>query len=276
MRNRVSNLVCLTGLLASLLSACRTSPIDAIGMAPGGLSAGLVAHWTFDEGTGTVVHDTSGKLPHDGAIGGSTWSWLPQGRFGSALHLEQGDYVAVDNFPNATPDWTVSAWVQIAAKDVNMSEATVISTEDVFHGGWEMNINQPSDTAPGPNYHFAYWTGPGNYTYAFFTCSGCILADQWQHLTAVVDGGVDGALDGGAGGVGATLSFYLDGVLQNQQQVPRTILPGTPTLYMGRWPTTDPPRLMVGSIDDIAIWSRALASEEIRALGRAPVPTPLP
>ena len=273
MKSRGSRLVYLAGLAVSLLSACRTSPIDAIGLAPGGLSSGLVAHWTFDEGTGSVVHDTSGKL-HDGAINGSTWSWLPQGRFGGALHLEQGDYVAVDNFPDATLGWTVSAWVQIAAKDVNMSEATVISTEDVFHGGWEMNINQPSDTAPGPNYHFAYWTGPG-ITYAFFTCSSdCIRADQWQHLTAVVDGGADGAVDGGTAAGTATLSFYLDGKLKNQQQVPRTILPGTPTLYMGRWPTTDPPRLLVGSIDDIAIWNRALVSDEILLLTAAPVPPP--
>jgi len=274
--SRVFRLVCLIGFTASLPSACGTSPIDAIGLAPGGLASGLVAHWTFDEGAGSVVGDTSGKL-HDGAIGGSTWSWLPQGRFGGALHLEQGDYVAVDNFPNATPAWTVSAWVQIAAKDVNMSQATVISTEDVFHGGWEMNINVPInngpvDSGPATNYHFAYWTGPGT-TYAYFTCPGCIHADQWQHLTAVVDGGADGALDGGADGGAGTLSFYLDGVLQNRQQVPRSVLPGTPTLYMGRWPTTDPPRLLVGSIDDIAIWSRALASEEILALNGAPVPS---
>jgi hypothetical protein len=187
------------------------------------------------------------------------------------LHLEQGDYVAVDNFPNATLGWTVSAWVQLAAKDVSAGDATVISTEDLYRGGWEMNIMAPTVSAPAA-YHFGYWTGPGNYTYQHYECFDCIPADQWQHLTAVVDGGVDGAVDGGANGGAATLSFYLDGDLKNQHQVPRTILPGTPTLYMGRWPTTDPPRLMVGSIDDIAIWNRALASEEIRALNRAPLP----
>jgi hypothetical protein len=232
-----------------------------------------VAHWTFDEGTGSVAHDTSGKLPHDGAINGTTWSWLPQGRFGGALHFEQGDYVAVDNFPNATLGWTVSAWVQIAAKDVNAGDATVISTEDLYRGGWEMNIMAPTFSAPDA-YHFGYWTGPGNYTYQHYECFDCISADQWQHLTAVVDGGADGAVDGGVAAGTATLSFYLSGKLKDQHQVPRTILPGTPTLYMGRWPTTDPPRLLVGSIDDIAIWSRALASEEISALDSAPVPPP--
>jgi hypothetical protein len=214
---------------------------------------GLVAHWAFDEGMDSVVHDTSGNA-HDGALNGTTWSWLPQGRFGGALHLEQGDYVAVDNFPNATPGWTVSAWVQIAAADVNTGDATVISTEDVYRGGWEVNLTAPAA------YHFGFWTGPGTYTWAHYECSGCIHADQWQHLTAVVDGAA------------STLSFYLDGVLQDRHQVPQAILPGTPTLYMGRWPTISPPRLLAGSIDDIAIWSRPLVSEEIVLLNHAPVP----
>jgi hypothetical protein len=270
-KSGVSRSICLTGFVASLLSACGTSPIDAISV------AGLVAHWTFDEGTGSVVHDTSGKLPHDGAIGGTSWSWLPQGRFGGALHLEQGDYVAVDNFPIATPDWTVSAWVQIAAKDVPTVDgtvATVISTEDLSRGGWEMNVMGPTvlPTPKAAAYHFGFYTGPGNFTYAaHYECSGCIHADQWQQLTAVVASTPDGVVDGGVDSGAATLSFYLDGVLQNRQQVLRTILPGTPTLYMGRWQSTDPPRLLVGSIDEIAIWSRALASEEILALNRAPV-----
>jgi hypothetical protein len=268
MNNRHNRLVRLTGFAASLLSACSTSPIDAIGLAPDGLSKGLVAHWTFDEGTGSVVHDSAGSLsPHDGAVNGSTWSWLPQGRFGGALHLELGDYVAVDNFPYATPGWTVSVWVQIAANDVNAGDATVISTEDLYHGGWEMNLNAPTVTAPVAAYHFGFWTGPSNWTYAHYECSGCIHADQWQHLTAVVDAPASGA---------GTLSFYLDGVLQDRHQVPQAISPGVATLYMGSWATPSSPRLLVGSLDDIAIWNRPLVSDEIVLLNAAPVTAPLP
>jgi hypothetical protein len=263
MRNRLSRSIGLAA--ACLLSACGVGSIDAIGLAPGGgLSMGLVAHWTFDEGVDSVVHDSSGHA-HDGTlnVNGPTWSWLAQGRFGGALHLEQGDYVSVDNFPNATPGWTVSTWVQIAAKDVNAGDATVISTEDVYRGGWEVNINAPTVSAPVAAYHFGFYTGPGNWIYAHYECSGCIHADQWQHLAAVVDTPASGA---------GTLSFYLDGVLQDRHQVPQAILPGVATLYMGRWATTPPPRLLVGSLDDIAIWSRPLVSEEVALLTQAPVP----
>jgi len=256
MTSRWAHAMCLAGLAATLVSACGSGPIDAVGLAPGGLSMGLVAHWTFDEGADSAVHDSSGK-GHDGTIDGAGWSWLSQGRFGGALHLEQGDAVTVDNFPNATESWTVSAWVQVASKNVGMGLATLISTEDLYHGGWEMNLSAlPTDL----QYDFGYWTGPGPYDYsAYYACTNCMRPDHWQHLAAVVDG------------ASSTLSFYLDGVLQGRRQIPRGISPGVSTLSMGRWATTDPARLLAGSLDDIAIWSRPLVSAEIALLTQSPV-----
>jgi len=256
MKNRLQRSLGMAGLAASLFSACGTGPINAVSLAPGGLSQDLVAHWTFDEGADSVVHDSSGHQ-YDGTIDGSSWSWLSQGRFGGALRLEQGDSVSVNNFPNATEGWTVSTWVQFASKDVGIGDATVISTEDVFRGGWEMNLNAlPTNM----HYDFGYWTGPGQFDYLdYYECKNCIHPDEWQHVAAVVDGAA------------RTLSFYLDGVLQDRHQVPLGISPGVPTLYMGRWATTDPARLLAGSLDDIAIWSRALVSDEVALLTQAPV-----
>jgi hypothetical protein len=251
----------LPWLLGSLLAAaapssCGTGPLDALGLAPGALSAGRVAHFAFDEGTGATVHDSSGNA-HDGTINGSTWSWLPQGRFGGALHLAPGDYVAVADFPNATSGWTVAAWVQLASNDPAMGEATVLSTEAVFKGGWEINVT-PLDGALA--YHFGFWTGPGSYDYDHYECQGCVHSGQWQHLAAVVDA------------TAHTLAFYLDGVLQTRQSVRQAISPGVPTLYMGRWATSDPARLLQGSLDDVAIWDRALVSPEVALLTQAPAP----
>ena len=247
----------VAGACLYLLSGCGNGNVDAVGLAPGGLAMDLVAHWTFDEGTGSTVGDSSGNR-HDGTIDGSTWSWLSQGRFGGALHLEQGDYVAVDNFPNATSGWTVSAWVQIASKDVGMGLVTVISTEDVFKGGWQVNVLASAEAL---HYQFAFWAGPGQSDYPYYECSNnCIILDHWQHIAAVVDASAH------------TLAFYLDGALLGRVSVPHAILPGVPTLYMGRWATTNPARLLVGSLDDIAIWSRPLVGNEIAALMQAPVP----
>jgi hypothetical protein len=250
---------CASGMAAlatGLLVGCGTGPIDAVGLVPGTLATDLVAHWTFDDGTGTVVRDSSGK-GHDGAINGSTPSWLDQGRFAGALHLEQGDFVAVPNFPNATVGWTVATWVRFASANVGIGEGTVLSTEDVFKGGWELSLTALTDDM---HYHFGFWTGPGSYEWTSFNCNGCIEPDRWQHLTAVVDGAA------------LTMSFYLDGALRMRQSIPRPISPGVSTLYMGRWDTTDPPRLLAGALDDAAIWGRPLTSGEIALLTRSPAP----
>lgn len=238
------------------LAGCGRGAIDAIGLSPTGRDLGLVAHWTFDDAAGTVVRDFSGN-GHDGTLFGTTASWITNGRFSQALHFEQGDYVAVNNFPDATSSWTVSAWVFIAGKDIGTGDATIVSTEDVFHGGWEMSLTALTGTM---RLHFGYWTGPGSYDYAFYDCMECLVPDRWQHVTAVVDGAAK------------TLAFYLDGTLKIRESVVRGISPGSTTLYIGRWPTRDPPRLLMGSVDDISIWSRPLASAEIQLLTQAPAP----
>jgi hypothetical protein len=247
-----------------LLSACGDGPVDAIELVPGGLSDGLVAHWTFDDGAGNVVSDSSGNL-RNGTITSANPDWLAQGQFGGALRLNLGDFVIVNSFPDASKNWTISSWVQIASEDLVASTdatanvETVISTEKVFQGGWEMNLGLPTT---GTYYHFGYWTGPGQYDYDYFDCEGCFHPGQWQHLSVVVDGGA------------STLAFFLDGVLQVREPITRTISPGLPTLYMGRWadPGQTGERFLVGSLDDIAIWSRALAAQEIALLDQAPPP----
>jgi hypothetical protein len=246
----------MLGLAVVLLAGCGEGPIDAVGLESAALTSELVAHWSFDEGTDTVVHDNAGK-GHDGTIYGSTWAWLDQGRFAAALHLEQGDYVAVENFPDATSSWTVAVWLRIASADTGMGEVTVISAEEVFQGGWEINlIARDAEQL----YHFGFWTGPGSYDYAYYNCEGCLLADRWQHVAVVVDGSA------------MSLAFYLDGALKARQSIPKTISPGVSTLQMGRWSVSDPARLFSGSLDDIAIWSRSLVSSEIAQLTRVAVP----
>ena len=254
MKNHQVAALALAVSAVAALSGCGTGPIDAFGLLPDALSSGLLAHWSFDEGTGSTVADSSGH-GHDGGLSGTTWSWLPEGRFGAALHLQQGDCVTVDDFPDATPGWTVAVWVRFATQSPAVGEVTVISTEDVFQGGWEINL---IDT--NLRYHFGFFRGPGSSDYTSYDCTGCIHPDQWQHLAAVVDGAA------------STMAFYLDGVLQNRQSIAQAILPGVPRLYLGRWATTEPARLLVSSLDDVAIWNRALVSAEVALLTQAPAP----
>src|SRR5262249_48960572 len=105
---RLASVILLLGALTA--SACTVTPLDAIKVNPGSLEDGMVAHWTFDEGSGDVVPDHSGNR-HEGQINGGRW--IDTGRFAGALHLDEGAFVSVDNFPDATRSWSVSVWVRL-------------------------------------------------------------------------------------------------------------------------------------------------------------------
>ena len=243
--------ILLLGSIA-LASACGAGPLDAITVDPGSLVTDLVAHWTFDEGSGTVVGDHSGN-GHDGQLTGGTW--VPDGRFGGALELAQGDYVTVTGFPQATANWTVSVWTKASEAQLvaDMGDGeTILSTENVFEGGWQLHL----DNRPGfEQFDAAYWAGPDVNDYVVVNCA-CIAADRWIHLTAVFDDDVK------------QLTFYRDGARVFGRGMPSPILPGDTTLYMGTWNMGG--RFLAAVLDDFAIWSRPLGPGEIALLSTRP------
>ena len=68
-----------------------TSFVLVLSMA-GNTSADLVGHWGFDEGSGSVAHDTSGN-GHDGTFEGNP-QWVA-GYFGGALEFDGDSRVEV-------------------------------------------------------------------------------------------------------------------------------------------------------------------------------------
>ena len=100
------------------LMGCGSTPVDAVTIDPTSLARDLVAHWAFDEPSGSVVTDDAGSR-HDGALTGGTW--IPSGRFGGALRFAAGDRVTVPGFPQATANWTVSVWIRSSAADLAAS-----------------------------------------------------------------------------------------------------------------------------------------------------------
>jgi hypothetical protein len=239
---------------AAMLAAagCGASPLDAVTVNPHSLAMGLVAHWTFDDGSGSAVADSSGN-GLDGALTGGTWTTA--GRFGGALTLASGDHVTVPNFPQATPNWTVSVWTETSSAQLQADTsdtATILSTEEVFAGGWQLHLDNRSGYH---QYDAAYWAGSTANDYEVLFCH-CIDENRWIHLTAVFDG------DAG------TFTLYQDDTVVDHKQLPTSILPGDSTLLMGTWNMGD--RFLAATVDDFAIWSRALDQGEIATLSEQP------
>jgi hypothetical protein len=243
--------------LVVFLVGCGPTYIDAVDLAPRTLGSGLVAHWSFDQTEGPELVDDSGNRRH-GTISGATFR--TDGRFGSALHFRPGNSVTVENFPdaNAMASWSFSAWLRIGPEDVVTDEfSTVISTEIMQQGGWQL---QTRDRSAGIYWTFAYWVGPG-LNYAHYECV-CFEVGRWSHATVVVDDAHN------------RLSFYVDGKPAPSVPIPAPIRPGTSSLYMGKW--MGPGRLFSGSIDDVAIYNRALSPAEVAELDMGPPPSPPP
>jgi hypothetical protein len=236
--------------LCIFLVGCGTTTLDVIDLIPTTLSSGLVAHWTFDQTEGPVLVDESGN-GHDGLVSGATFT--SDGRFGGALHFKSGDSVTVDNFPYASSSWSFSAWVRIGDDDVMTDDfQNVINAEVIGQSGWQFQTRRLSS---GFFWLFSYW----NQKYWSWECP-CFEPRRWSHATAVRDATAN------------VLSFYLDGHLESSIASPQPILPGTSTLYMGKWMGAG--RLFSGSIDDVAIYDRALSAAEVAQLDMRPPPRP--
>jgi hypothetical protein len=231
-------------------AGCVAGPIDAVTVDPENLTNALVAHWRFDEGAGTLVGDSSGN-GHDGALMGGIWSSV--GRFGGALELPPGNYVTVPNFPDATANWTVSVWTKASPSQLvaDMDETTIISTETVLKGGWQMHLDNRPDKQ---RYDAAYWVGPDISDYVEVVCR-CIEPDVWVHLAAVYDTDV------------GRLTLYRDGAPISRIAMPKPIQVGDSTLTIGAW--NMPGRYLAAVVDDFAIWARALGPAEIALVSRA-------
>jgi hypothetical protein len=240
-------------------ASCTAGPIEIVNDQT--LLQGVVAHWAFDEISGTTVSDGS-PAKHGGVLGGGTGGavWVP-GKFGSALHFEVGNEVTVQTFPAASAKYTVAMWVRPTPGDFGPGFVTLVSTEKANSGGWEMNMKLTPTEA---YYQFGYYVGPGDGNYFTVNCT-CVTPDVWTHIAGVVDWD------------NQTIHFYNNGIEQVANTIMRPmsgalepIKAGSPTLYMGRWAL--PGRLFKGDLDDMVIYNKALTAAEIGLLFQNPAP----
>lgn len=244
-------------LLFICVAGCGPAPIDAGGVPAGGvprsiLAQGLIAHWSFDEISGTKVADRSGSTrPHDGVLASAAPGWGAEGRFSTGLRLQISDSVSFSAFsPTVTaamPGLTVSGWVKVSAGERLMfppDRAVLLTSEQ--SGGWEIEF----DPRDGFDWLEASYSVPSIGDYVILRCK-CIDLDVWMHWAVVFDS------------MQNRFILYRDGVSVDTSKLAAAgpPLPGSQDLSIGKW--HQGPRPMPGIIDDYAIWSRALTAEEI-------------
>ncbi len=252
---------------ATALAGCSAGVIDAVELAPGALFEGLIAHWTFDDGTGTTVADSTASH-HDGTLLPLGTIWLPGEHFGGALHFDGTDQseVQVPGFQKPSGSWSVAGWIRAPAGDTGNTYATIISTEIAGVGGWQLNLGLAPPVPTNPMntislYQFAYSTGTG-LDYIFENCE-CFVPDAWVHIAGIFDTDRQ------------TISLYQNGIFAGSKTAQQGILQGSDILYFGTW-GSDSLRHLTGDLDDFVVYNRALTQPEVKQLVRAPLPATPP
>ncbi|MEM2974451.1 MAG: DUF2341 domain-containing protein, partial [Candidatus Micrarchaeia archaeon] len=201
-----------------------------------GDTQGMVSYWKMDENSGT-----SGTVVKD-EIGGNDATVY---KAGTAVAGKVGG--ALSNFAALAPDnsnlnfqdkITIEAWVKTSATSVNFGHGILGKGGDAyFFALADYSVDAPRATG---------WLRMGGWE----NLKGATVINdgQWHHIAMTYDG--------------SQLKVYNNGVLDGARSLSGTFRVDHGQLALGEYNTGGP---FPGSLDEVAIYNRALSAEEIAA-----------
>jgi len=211
---------------------------------------GVVGAWHFDEGSGTVAHDTSGE-GNDGTLydgnttnddGNTPPQWI-DGKFGKALSFDgMDDYVKVPDSASLdiTDEIAIAAWIkwQGGAGGATTSKSIVDKRNcyvvDIGHTEHKVKFWIYTDTWKNSN-----------------PSTTSVDDGNWHYIVGVYDG--------------SNIIIYVDSVAENNNNIgAETISTSIENLFVGS--REGQRQYFNGIIDEVRIYNRALSEEEISDL----------
>ena len=223
-------------------------------------TGGLVAYWSFDEGSEDKAYDYSVNS-NDGIIHGANWTTA--GALGSALEFDGvGDYVKIEN--NSSQQMTqitVSAWINLNA-DVGNTQARIICKQQTNVLAWGLEIfglgygNDVCGYSAGNQLNFHDSDGSASYNCLSTTH---LNLNQLYHVAVTDDAGL--------------ITIYINGLEDYSSTgygIPSII---SAPIIIG---ATNPPDYFFfnGLIDEVAIYNKALTDSEILDYYTSVIPAP--
>lgn len=224
----------------------------------------------FDEGTGTIVYDSSGR-DNDGTVYGATWT--DAGISGKALLFDGNDYIQVPDSPELNPQnrITITAWILPESGWMTSLEPILPDNYGTF--GVVAKLNTPEGEPVGnhqgyllgrfrTNEKMRFWPagdygGPtdppqGADNDRFVAATSNIQSDTWTHYAATYDGNI--------------LKIYVNGSFDTEFEYHGSIDTITDPLVIGRWYSNYDGYYFRGILDEIGLFPRALSAEEITTI----------
>jgi hypothetical protein len=218
------------------------------------MTSDLVAWWKFDDATGTNALDSAGGNPAELLnYPGSSASWVA-GILGGALTFDGfSQFGYLPDYPKPTTNMTVAGWVWASAAPT-----------------WASILKNWGGSLAG-EFHFGLQDGEGDLSIYIQQASGSVVSTRegvplplgsWQHVAFVCDGALVRLYHNGI----QVASVPYDGTLQSAPAMNCLGIGAKLDNACGGLADTGSPGYWVGSMDDLGLWVRGLASVEIQAL----------
>ena len=242
-----------TGLAGNTNYSYRVRATDAAGNLSGystvasattlATTPGLVAAYSFNEGSGTTVADSSGN-GNVGTISGATWTGA--GQYGSALVFNgTSALVTISNSASLqlTTAMTLEAWVNPSV--VNSA------WRDLIYKGNDNYYLEGTSTASGVPAGGGTFGGANANAYG----TAALPVNAWTHLALTYDG--------------ATLRLYTNGVQVSSLAQTGNIATSTNPLQIGG--DSFYGQFFQGTIDEVRVYNVALTAAQIQADMNTPI-----
>lgn len=230
--------------------------VGALGSIPlPGLASNLVAYWKFDETNGLLAAEATGRSSNGTLTGfpANNSQWIAGRNDGALRFRGSSDFVRAANYPKATNALTVAAWVFAETRP------TWASIAKNWGGGLAGQFHFGLRDTAGDLDIFVH-TGAGD-----FNVRENVLfpTGSWQHVAFTAEAGSLRLFRNGQ----LVASGSYNGNFLTSATAPLGI--GVKLNDAGNAADTGAPGYWRGSIDDLAIWNRALVASELAAIHAA-------
>ncbi len=214
-----------------------------------------VAHWRFDEPSGTTAFDSAGT--NHGTLSPTGALFIPgAGISGGAIGLNRINNGFVNMgpiFPLTSGDYSLIAWIKMNAGDTAPSVAIDKSVSG-YNNGYYLGQNVNGPTGLTNKAHFfagGVFSSPVSPT--------TVNDGNWHQLVAVYK-------------PSGQTSIFVDGALTRSSSASSPVLAGTANFLIGGATSdlTQPTGYFDGLIDEVQVYDRALSDPEIDFLFQNP------
>lgn len=228
------------------------------------LGNGLVSHYKFDDGSGTIAID-SASGNNGTLINGPVWT---SGSVGSGAlqfdgvddYVNSGDVNALDNISQLS----VSYWVNLSSLQLRDYHVSKVNGANSTYG-WAIHATDDTDDIRFETRNPVGTVAEG------YTTNSVLKNNVWTHIAVIFDGTQADNV--------SKLKIFIDGsqkVLTFRGTLP-VVLPDTAFNLVIGWEHNKAPGLSVGGlIDDVRIYNRTLSSSEIGELYSDQPPVSVP